>query len=334
MGVAADHRSFDAGTVFESGVGHDDGVGDGHPCEPRIGTDGDVGTDAGVAKAGAGGDGDGTAELAGFEASAGFDEYRAFDGAAFERAMAAGSGAEGIEDDPVRGEDVVHLAGVDPVVVGEGGADGVARKDEPGQCVGDLEFATTAGLLASDDIEHGRAEGVDADDSEVRRRVDGLFDDPGEPATAEFGDTKGARVIDLLEDDGGGIAGGFEVADEGGYTAEQDVIAEVENEGGVAEEVPGNEDGMGDAERGVLLDIGKASAEGRTIAHSLADLFSGIADDDADVGDAGFHEVANREVEDGRVRNRHELFRARVSKGAKPAALPAGEDQAFHSRRL
>ena len=88
---------------------------------------------------------------------------------------------------------------------------------------------------------------------------------------------------------------------------------------------------MRQAERRVLLDVGDADAELGPVADRGLDLGGGVADDDADVGDAG---VADRleAVEQHRlVGDRHQLLGGGVGDGPQPRACTTGQDQCLHA---
>jgi hypothetical protein len=86
---------------------------------------------------------------------------------------------------------------------------------------------------------------------------------------------------------------------------------------------------VGDAERPLLLEEGKPRAETQAIAERLLHLRGRIADDDADVGDAGGDQLLDTVEEHRLVRDRHELLGAGIGERSQPAALATGRDQAF-----
>ncbi len=75
--------------------------------------------------------------------------------------------------------------------------------------------------------------------------------------------------------------GGGELLDEGGDPADDEVVAQVHHEVVVAEELPGDEDRVREAERRVLPDVGDLDAELRAVADGRLDRGRGVADDDA-----------------------------------------------------
>ncbi len=180
---------------------------------------------------------------------------------------------------------------------------------------------------------HARREEVDADQRQVAARVAGLLLQAYDaPFGTEFGDAEGAGVGDLGEQDAGVGAGLPELVDEFGDAADHEVVAEVHHEVVVAEPVAGDQDGVRQAEGLFLGEVGDAGAEARAVAHGRTDLLGGVADDDADVGDAhrdqGFDAVEeHRLVGDG-----DELLGGGVGDGPQPAAGASGEDKCLHER--
>src|SRR6185436_14991680 len=83
--------------------------------------------------------------------------------------------------------------------------------------------------------------------------------------------------------------------------------------------------------RSVLLDVLDPYAPSRSVADSRPDLRAGVADDDADVADAGGGNRLDAVEEHRLVGHRHELLGAGVGQRTKPGALPAAENQSFHA---
>ena len=110
----------------------------------------------------------------------------------------------------------------------------------------------------------------------------------------------------------------------------EQVVAEIHHEVVVTEVVARDEDAMGKAERSVLLDIGDVESPPRAIADCGDDVFARVADDDADLFDAGGRHVFEPVEQDRLVRHGHELLRVRVCDGAKPRPSAPAEDQALH----
>jgi hypothetical protein len=98
--------------------------------------------------------------------------------------------------------------------------------------------------------------------------------------------------------------------DEVGDPADDEVVAQVHHEGLVAQELLGDQHGVGQPPRRVLAQVGDRQPEARPVAHRLLDRRVGLADDDADLGDPGVGDGLEAVEEDRLVRQRHELLRA------------------------
>ena len=94
-----------------------------------------------------------------------------------------------------------------------------------------------------------------------------------------------------------------------------------------------DEHAVREPERRVLRDVGDLHAEPRAVADRSHDLGAGVADDDADVVDAGRGHVLDAVEQDRLVGHRDELLGARVGDRPQPRAGAAGEDQALHAPR-
>jgi len=85
--------------------------------------------------------------------------------------IAVGARQQRVQDDPVRLEHVLELAGVLPPPLDHVRPDQEALIDQPLDGVGDLELAPGRGRDRLHRLEHRRVEHVDADEPEVRRRL-------------------------------------------------------------------------------------------------------------------------------------------------------------------
>jgi hypothetical protein len=98
---------------------------------------------------------------------------------------------EHFEHKPVRGEDVAHPAGVDPVILDGTGIDPPAAVEQSLDRLGDFEFAPRRRLQCGDDFMHRRLKHVEADDREIARRNLWLFDQPLQATVRrEYGDAE------------------------------------------------------------------------------------------------------------------------------------------------
>jgi hypothetical protein len=111
----------------------------------------------------------------------------------------------------------------------------------------------------------------------------------------------------------------------------QQVVAQIHDEGRVAQERLGGEHRVGQAKRRVLLDVLDRDAEGAPVAGGLTDLGAGLGgDDDPDLLDPGRRHRLDAVEEHRLVGHRHELLGAGVGQRAQAGSLPAGQDQAAH----
>src|SRR5690606_13732415 len=125
-------------------------------------------------------------------------------------------------------------------------------------------------------------------------------------------------------------ARGIERPHESLDAADQHVVAEVEHEGVIADEVAANERSVCDPGGRLLTAVREPRAEPAAIAHLCVDLWFGIAHYQREVANPRLNELANREVEHRRVRDRDKLLRARLRERAQTAPFVPREDDAFH----
>ena len=164
-------------------------------------------------------------------------------------------------------------------------------------------------------------------------RLLGLLDQPRDAAVgAELGDAelRGVGHLGQQHLGVGPVAG--ELVDQAADAADDQVVAEVHDERLVAEEVVRDEHGVRQTTRRVLADVRGADAQRRPVADGGHDLVRGVADDDADLGDAGVADGLEAVEQDRLVGDRHELLGRRVGDRAQPGAGAAGEDQCLHNR--
>ena len=99
-----------------------------------------------------------------------------------------------IENQPVRLEHVLELAGVLPPAVDEVRPHLEAAVDQILDGVGDLQLVAEARLDPLHRVEHCGREHVHADEREVALRLLRLFDQPDDLAVGELGDAKHLRI--------------------------------------------------------------------------------------------------------------------------------------------
>ena len=84
-----------------------------------------------------------------------------------------------------------------------------------------------------------------------------------------------------------GVAvGRFELTDQAGDAALDDIVTQEHHKTIVAQEIARDLDGVSQSQRGLLRDVGDLHAPARAVAHGLSDFGAGIAHHDADIGDA------------------------------------------------
>ena len=86
-----------------------------------------------------------------------------------------------------------------------------------------------------------------------------------------------------------------------------------------------------EAERRRLAQVGHPQAEAGAVADRGFDFGVRVADDDADLVDAGLAHGLEAVEEDGLVGDRHELLGRGVGDGPQPGAGAATENEPFHA---
>ena len=188
------------------------------------------------------------------------------------------------------------------------------------------------GLMRLTDVEDRVAEHVDADEREVALGLLRLLDEPHDPAVRQLGDAEHLRIGHAGEQN---LRGGLSRSNSSTNRVDaaiQQVVAEVHHERIVADERLADEHGVRQSARRVLLDVGDARAPARAVADRRADLGLRVADDDADVADAGGDQRLETVEEHRLVGDRHELLGAGVGDRAEAGALAAAQNQSLHRR--
>ena len=111
-----------------------------------------------------------------------------------------------------------------------------------------------------------------------------------------------------------------------GNPVTQDVVAEVDDERVVRQEVLGTRDGMRDSERGTLIDIRDVHAVFCPVTDPFDDLFPAVkSKNDPDISNTRLSEILERVHEYGFVRNGDQLFRSAVGQRPEPRAAASGK---------
>src|SRR5581483_6633417 len=223
--------------------------------------------------------------------------------------------------------------------------DALAVVDEPLDRIGDLELAARRRLDGAHGVVDGGREQVDAGEGEVRRRMLRLLDeahdvaggvDLGHAEAVGVGhgtqqDLGHRRPVLALQRRGGCLlALRLEALDEAGHALLDHVVAEVDDEVVVAEEVPGDAHAVPEAEGRLLADVGDVDPPAGAVAHGGLDLVGGVAHDDAEFADARRHHVLEAVEQDRLVGHGHQLLRAGVRDRPQPRPGAAREDQSLH----
>ena len=261
--------------------------------------------------------------------------------------LAVDAPLQGLEDQPVGLQQRGQLARVDPPAVEDLGADPQALVDQPLDGVGDLQLAASGRADGRHRLVDPLVEEVHADQGQVGRRWVGLLDQPDDRAVGvQLGHPEPLRVGDRLEQDLGAREPLRSPAPRVGAMARsrsasnrstkslsallEQVVAEVHHEVVRTQEVPGDQHGVGQAQRLRLGEVGDLEAPGRTVADRGPHLRRGVADDDADLLDAGVGDGLEAVEEDRLVGHRHQLLGPGVGDGPQPGAGPACEYERLH----
>src|SRR3954452_4619513 len=260
---------------------------------------------------------------------AGFDDDFAFD-ARLGVDTSIDAPDDRVENQSVRLEHVLELARVLPPAVDEMRPHLETPIDEVLDRVGDLQLVPEARLDALDRVEHRRREHVNADQREIALRLLRFLDQPHDAAVAKFRDAEHLRIADTREQDLRGGRARDELVDESVDAFVQEIVSKVHHERLGADERLADQDGMRQAARRVLLDVGDPYVPPRSVAHRRTNLRLRIAHHHPDLADAGRGQRFDPVEQHRLVRDRHELLGARVGQRPEASALAAAENQPFH----
>jgi hypothetical protein len=151
---------------------------------------------------------------------------------------------------------------------------------------------------------------VNADEGEVALGLLRLLFQALDPARhlIELGHAERARVGHPGQHDLGLGPRRGELLDQAGDPADDEVVTEVHHEVVVAEELPGDQDRVREAEGCQLPDVGDLDAELRAVAHGRLDRGRGVADDDPHVGHPRLRDRLESVEQHRLVRHRDQLL--------------------------
>lgn len=241
-------------------------------------------------------------------------------------------------DELARLVEALHGAGVQPRVAAPQRHHG----EQPvGQVhpveVGDLELAARGGLHERGALGDVARVEVQAGDGVGALGALGLLLDRDRPSPlVELDHAEALRVVHVVAEDGGAAAG-LGLLDRAPQVprqpvAEEDVVAQHQRAGLAGEEVPPDQERLGQAVGARLLGVGEVDPEVRPVAQQALEVGQvGGRRDDQDVTDARHHEDGQRVVDHGLVVDRQQLLAGHERERVQARARTASQDDAFHT---
>mgnify|MGYP000172639273 CR=1 FL=1 len=227
----------------------------------------------------------------------------------------------------------VVRAGIEPGVAAAHGLDvELVAREVSLIDVGDLELAARAGLEVFGDVDDAVVVEVEAGDGVAALGLDGLlFEADGAAVLVEFDDAVALGIVHRVGEDGGAVAAGAGGAQAAGeVVAVEEVVAEHEGAGAVADEVFADDEGLGEAVGAGLDGVLQREAPLAAVAQQLLKAWRVLRGaDDEDVADARQHEGAERVVDHGLVVHRQQLLADGQGGRVQARARAAGQDDAF-----
>ncbi|KAF5043425.1 hypothetical protein DSECCO2_502370 [anaerobic digester metagenome] len=200
--------------------------------------------------------------------------------------------------------------------------------------VRDLELAARGRRQARRDVTHLVVVEVKPGHGEFRLGLRGFFLDADHVfRRVELHHAVAVRIAHLVaEDDAAFGKARAALQHRGQPLAVEDVVAKDQADGIVADELPAEQKGLGEALGPGLHLVGKGHAEACAVAEHLLETgqVRGRGDDE-DLADAGQHQHRKRVVDHGLVVDGQELLAHHPRDGIQPRARPAGQDDAFHA---
>ena len=242
-------------------------------------------------------------------------------------------------------DDVDELAGVHEALEGPRVEPGrAARQHRDGEVVAlqvglvdgrDLELATVARCQPAGDLHDVVVVEVQPGHRVAAPWVLGLLLDRSDRAVlVELHDAVGAGVAHVVREDV--ATADIDEPREGSAEpgAVEDVVAEHQGDGVVADEVRADDEGLGQALGPRLDRVGDLDAPLGPVAEEADELVAVVGSrDDEDLPDAGHHQCRQRVVDHRLVVDGHQLLGDRTGDRVQSRARAAGEDDALHGRR-
>ena len=200
--------------------------------------------------------------------------------------------------------------------------------------VGDLQLPARARPEVGGDRHDVVVVEVEPRHRPARTRAGGLlFDGGGVPVIVDGDDSEAFGVVYLVREDGGAPTPGPRASQLLRQAVSmEDVVAERERARVGADELPADQERLGDAVRARLHGMVKRKAPPAPVAEELPEVWAGPGRrDHQDVPDPGQHQYAQRVVDQRLVVHRQELLAHRARHGVEPRAFAPGENDALHA---
>jgi hypothetical protein len=204
--------------------------------------------------------------------------------------------------------------------------------DQPLDRLGDLVLAPPRGLECLRGLDDRVVEQVHAHERQIRDVLLRFLHEPHDSLAIEDGNAETLGLGNVCEEDLRVRACPLELLHEAGEPLEQHVVAEVHEERLARHELARRQHRVGQAEGGVLPDVGDAHPPPGAVADRGSHLVGGGAHDEAHLDDPRVADRLDRAKQDRLSRDGKQLLRARVGDGSKPRSLAPREDERAHQR--
>ena len=211
------------------------------------------------------------------------------------------------------------------------GIDLIIVLHQPLNGVGDLQFASPGGRDIVRRLVDVMVEHVNADERQVRGWLLWLFDQPHDaPILVQFGHSVSLWMCYPREDDLAVPVALSELFDEPRDASLDDIVTQEHHETLVAQEISAHLDSVGQSLGLLLVNVGDLGVPATASSDGGFDPFGGVADDDADVGDASVADGLDDAEEHRLVGDGYELLGVGVGQWIETGALAPAENQTFH----